>query len=173
MMSSVTDIVNMISYVLVAFVAISLIVSSIMIGVITYISVMERRKEIGILRAIGASKRNISEVFNAETFIIGLCAGLLGIILTAVSYTHLDVYKRQTLGAAMVFLMRGTIDPRVEKLLLGFASGVMIAASVWSLLIPSINMTAQAGKIAWVPAVVGFLLDVYKRQHLSIPCLPT
>ena len=82
MMSSVTDIVNMISYVLVAFVAISLIVSSIMIGVITYISVMERRKEIGILRAIGASKRNISEVFNAETFIIGLCAGLLGIILT-------------------------------------------------------------------------------------------
>ena len=82
MMSSVTDIVNMISYVLVAFVAISLIVSSIMIGVITYISVMERRKEIGILRAIGASKRNISEVFNAETFIIGLCAGLLGVILT-------------------------------------------------------------------------------------------
>ena len=65
-----------------------------------------------------------------------------------------------TLGAAMVFLMRGTIDPRVEKLLLGFASGVMIAASVWSLLIPSINMTAQAGKIAWVPAVVGFLLGI-------------
>ena len=65
-----------------------------------------------------------------------------------------------TLGAAMVFLMRGTIDPRVEKLLLGFASGVMIAASVWSLLIPSINMAAQTGKIAWVPAVVGFLLGI-------------
>lgn len=64
------------------------------------------------------------------------------------------------LGAAMVFLMRGTINPRVEKLLLGFASGVMIAASVWSLLIPSINMAAQAGKIAWVPAVVGFLLGI-------------
>ena len=65
-----------------------------------------------------------------------------------------------TLGAAMVFLMRGTIDPRVEKLLLGFASGVMIAASVWSLLIPSINMAAQAGKVAWVPAVAGFLLGI-------------
>lgn len=79
LMSSVTDIVNVISYVLIAFVAISLVVSSIMIGVITYISVLERKKEIGILRAIGASKRNISQVFNAETFIIGLLSGLLGI----------------------------------------------------------------------------------------------
>ena len=79
LMSSVTDIVDTISYVLIAFVAISLIVSSIMIGVITYISVLERNKEIGILRAIGASKRNISQVFNAETFIIGLLAGLFGI----------------------------------------------------------------------------------------------
>lgn len=82
LMSSVTNIVDTISYVLVAFVAISLIVSSIMIGVITYISVLERKKEIGILRAIGASKRNISQVFNAETFIIGLCAGIIGIGLT-------------------------------------------------------------------------------------------
>lgn len=82
MMSSVTDIVDVVSYVLIAFVAISLVVSSIMIGVITYISVLERRKEIGILRAMGASKRNISQVFNAETFIIGLCAGLMGIGLT-------------------------------------------------------------------------------------------
>lgn len=82
LMSSVTDIVDIISYVLIAFVAISLIVSSIMIGVITYISVLERKKEIGILRAIGASKRNISQVFNAETFIIGLCAGLIGIGIT-------------------------------------------------------------------------------------------
>lgn len=79
LMSSVTEIINIISYVLIAFVAISLVVSSIMIGVITYISVLERRKEIGILRAIGASKRNVSQVFNAETFIIGACAGLLGI----------------------------------------------------------------------------------------------
>ncbi|CVH74337.1 Macrolide export ATP-binding/permease protein MacB [Clostridiales bacterium CHKCI006] len=84
LMSSVTDIVNVISYVLVAFVAISLIVSSIMIGVITYISVLERKKEIGILRAIGASKRNISQVFNAETFIIGLLAGAIGIGITCI-----------------------------------------------------------------------------------------
>ena len=76
------EIVDTISYVLIAFVAISLVVSSIMIGVITYISVLERKKEIGILRAIGASKRNVSQVFNAETFIIGLCAGLIGIGLT-------------------------------------------------------------------------------------------
>ncbi|MCD7868592.1 MAG: ABC transporter ATP-binding protein/permease [Clostridiales bacterium] len=79
LMSSVTEIINLISYVLIAFVAISLVVSSIMIGVITYISVLERKKEIGILRAIGASKGNISQVFNAETGIIGLFAGLLGI----------------------------------------------------------------------------------------------
>ena len=82
LMSSVTDIVDIISYVLIAFVAISLVVSSIMIGVITYISVLERKKEIGILRAIGASKGNVSQVFNAETFIIGFCAGLIGIGLT-------------------------------------------------------------------------------------------
>mgnify|MGYP002435238861 CR=1 FL=1 len=79
LMTSVTRIINMISNMLVAFVSISLVVSSIMIGVITYISVLERRKEIGILRAIGASKRNISEVFNAETFIIGLCSGVIGV----------------------------------------------------------------------------------------------
>ncbi len=82
MMSSVRTIVDSVSYVLIAFVAVSLIVSSIMIGIITYISVMERTKEIGVLRAIGASKRNISQVFNAETFIIGLCSGLLGVGIT-------------------------------------------------------------------------------------------
>ena len=79
LMSSVTTIINIISYVLMAFVAVSLIVSSIMIGIITYISVLERTKEIGILRAIGASKKNISRVFNAETFIIGLLAGVIGV----------------------------------------------------------------------------------------------
>lgn len=83
LMASVTTIVDMISYVLVAFVSISLVVSSIMIGVITYISVLERRKEIGILRAIGASKKDISHVFNAETIIEGLIAGLLGVGITA------------------------------------------------------------------------------------------
>ena len=82
LLSSVTTIINVISYVLIAFVAVSLVVSSIMIGIITYISVLERTKEIGILRAIGASKSNISLVFNAETFIIGLCSGAIGVIVT-------------------------------------------------------------------------------------------
>ena len=82
MMSSVTSIINAITYVLVAFVAISLIVSSIMIGVITLISVQERTKEIGILRAIGASKKNVSSMFNAETVIIGFTSGLLGVVIT-------------------------------------------------------------------------------------------
>ena len=99
LMKSVTTIVNMISYVLVAFVAISLVVSSIMIGVITYISVLERKKEIGILRSIGASKRDIGRVFNAETVIVGLVAGIIGIGLTALAcipanaivYTLFDV----------------------------------------------------------------------------------
>ena len=81
-MSSVTTIIDVISYVLIAFVAISLIVSSIMIGIITYISVLERTKEIGILRAIGASKKDISRVFNAETIIVGFGAGLIGIVIT-------------------------------------------------------------------------------------------
>ena len=84
MMSSVSTIVNVISSVLIAFVAISLVVSSIMIAIITYISVMERTKEIGILRAIGASKKDISRVFNAETLIEGLCAGILGIVVTLI-----------------------------------------------------------------------------------------
>ena len=84
LMTSVTEIINMISNMLVAFVSISLVVSSIMIGVITYISVLERRKEIGILRAIGASKHNVSQVFNAETFIIGLCSGVMGVVLCLV-----------------------------------------------------------------------------------------
>ena len=82
LMSSVTTIINAISYVLIAFVSISLVVSSIMIGIITYISVLERTKEIGILRAMGASKKDISRVFNAETLIIGLAAGVIGIVFT-------------------------------------------------------------------------------------------
>lgn len=82
MMSSVRTIIDSVSYALIAFVAVSLVVSSIMIGIITYISVMERTKEIGVLRAIGASKHNITQVFNAETFIIGLCSGMIGIGVT-------------------------------------------------------------------------------------------
>ena len=82
MMSSISTIIDVISYVLIAFVSISLVVSSIMIGIITYISVLERTKEIGILRAVGASKRDISRVFNAETLIVGFAAGALGILVT-------------------------------------------------------------------------------------------
>ena len=82
MMSSITTIINAITYVLIAFVSISLIVSSIMIGVITLISVQERTKEIGILRAIGASKKNVSSMFNAETMLIGFSSGLLGVLVT-------------------------------------------------------------------------------------------
>ena len=120
LMASVTDIVNMISYVLVAFVAISLVVSSIMIGVITYISVLERKKEIGILRSIGASKGDISRVFNAETIIVGFTAGVIGIGLTmlacipanAIVYSLFDVANVASLpwqaavilGAISVFL---------------------------------------------------------------------
>ena len=84
MMNGVSTIINVISYVLMAFVSISLVVSSIMIGIITYISVLERTKEIGILRSIGASKRDISRVFNAETFIVGLFAGIMGIVVTVI-----------------------------------------------------------------------------------------
>ena len=82
MMSSITTIINAITYVLIAFVAVSLIVSSIMIGVITLISVQERTKEIGILRSIGASKKNVSSMFTAETVLIGFAAGALGVFIT-------------------------------------------------------------------------------------------
>ncbi len=115
MMSSVTSIVNMISYVLIAFVAISLVVSSNMIGVITYISVLERRKEIGILRAIGASKGNVGAVFSAETFIIGLLAGVIGIAITIIAIFptnyiihtvsgNADVNAALPIGAAFVLI---------------------------------------------------------------------
>ena len=95
LMGSVKKIVNSVSYVLIAFVSISLIVSSIMIGIITYISVIERTKEIGILRAIGASKRNISSIFNAETFIIGLLSGCfgIGITLTLIPIINAVIHK--------------------------------------------------------------------------------
>ena len=98
--SSITTIIDGISYVLVAFVAISLIVSCIMIGIITHISVMERTKEIGILRALGASKRNISQVFNAETFIIGCCAGLLGIGISLIALIPINSIIQNVTGIA-------------------------------------------------------------------------
>ena len=98
LMSSVKTIVDAVSYVLIAFVSISLVVSSIMIGIITYISVYERTKEIGILRAIGASKRNISSIFNAETFIVGLLAGLLGIIISYLIIPIINVAMHAVTG---------------------------------------------------------------------------
>ncbi|MDY3286487.1 MAG: ABC transporter ATP-binding protein/permease [Eubacteriales bacterium] len=97
MTSSLTSIVNVISYVLIAFVAVSLVVSCIMIGIITHISVLERTKEIGTLRALGASKRNISQVFNAETIIIGLCAGLLGVCVSAALTVPINALIRNLL----------------------------------------------------------------------------
>ncbi|MCI8309882.1 MAG: ABC transporter ATP-binding protein/permease [Clostridia bacterium] len=98
LMNSVTKIVNVISYVLIAFVAISLVVSSIMIGIITYISVLERTKEIGILRSIGASKKDISRVFNAETFIIGLTSGAIGIIVTILLNIPINIVIKHITG---------------------------------------------------------------------------
>ncbi len=98
LMSSITSIINVISYVLIAFVAISLVVSSIMIGIITYISVLERTKEIGILRAIGASKRDVSRVFNAETFIIGFAAGAIGIGMTLLLNIPINIIVHDLTG---------------------------------------------------------------------------
>ncbi len=102
MMSSVTTIVNIISYVLMAFVSISLIVSSIMIGIITYISVLERTKEIGILRSIGASKKDISRVFNAETFIIGLISGIIGILITLLLLIPINIILANIIGVTNI-----------------------------------------------------------------------
>lgn len=102
MLSGVQQVINMISYVLMGFVSVSLIVSSIMIGIITYISVLERIKEIGILRAMGASKRDIRNVFNAETFIIGLCSGLIGIGLTLILNIPISALVEQATGVANI-----------------------------------------------------------------------
>ena len=98
MMSSITTIINAITYVLIAFVAVSLIVSSIMIGVITLISVQERTKEIGILRAIGASKRNVSTMFNAETVIIGFTSGALGVLITYLLCIPINIILHELTG---------------------------------------------------------------------------
>ena len=100
MMSSITTIINAITYVLIAFVAISLVVSSIMIGVITLISVQERTKEIGILRAIGASKKNVSSMFNAETMIVGFASGLLGVVVTYLLCIPINIILHALTGIA-------------------------------------------------------------------------
>ena len=142
MMSSVTTIINTISYVLIAFVAISLIVSSIMIGVITYISVLERKKEIGILRAIGASKGNISQVFNAETFIIGLCAGLIGIGLTLLMLIP---------GNMLIHALAG--NNQVSAILPAAPAIVLILLSVVLTLLGGLIPSRKAAKSDPVPAL--------------------
>ncbi|MBP5167146.1 MAG: ABC transporter permease [Oscillospiraceae bacterium] len=119
LMSSVTTILKAISYVLVAFVSISLVVSSIMIGIITYISVLERTKEIGILRSIGASKRDIARVFNAETLIVGLCAGVIGIIATVLLNIPISLLVRRLTGI-----------PYLTSLLPAFSGAVLVVISM-------------------------------------------
>ncbi len=126
-MSSVTTIVNTISYVLIAFVSISLVVSSIMIAIITYISVLERIKEIGILRAIGASKKDVTRVFKAETFIEGFIAGLLGVVIT--------------------ILLNIPINSIIGKLTDADVKSVLPIAGAISLIIISIILTVIAGLI--------------------------
>ena len=118
LMSSITSIINVISYVLIAFVAISLVVSSIMIGIITYISVLERTKEIGILRAIGASKRDISRVFNAETFIIGLTAGVIGIVITLLLNIPINIIVHDLTG---IHALNSTLPPVGGAVLVGIS----------------------------------------------------
>ena len=131
LMESVTDIVNMISYVLIAFVAISLIVSSIMIGVITYISVLERKKEIGILRSIGASKGDISRVFNAETIIEGLIAGLLGVGVTALGCipANIIVYNNFDVPNVAILPVDAAIILVVISVFLTFIAGLIPSRS--------------------------------------------
>lgn len=135
LMSSVTDIINVISYVLIAFVAISLVVSSIMIGVITYISVLERKKEIGILRAIGASKRNVSQVFNAETFIIGLLAGVLGIVITLLLLIP---------GNMIIHQIAGSVDVSASLPIMGGV--ILVVLSVILTLIGGLIPSQKAAK---------------------------
>jgi len=127
MMSSVTTIINAISYILIAFVSISLIVSSIMIGIITYISVLERTKEIGILRAIGASKRDISRVFNAETLIVGFTAGALGIGVTLLLLIPINaIIKALTdIGGLAVLPYQGAVVLVIISMLLTFIAGLI------------------------------------------------
>ena len=128
LMSSVTTIINAISYVLIAFVAISLVVSSIMIGIITYISVLERTKEIGILRAIGASKRDISRVFNAETLIEGFCSGAIGIGITLLLIIPINLVVHHLTGIESlnaILPVAGGAALVVISMLLTFIAGLI------------------------------------------------
>ena len=129
MMSGITTIIDVISYVLMAFVSISLVVSSIMIGIITYISVLERTKEIGILRAIGASKKDISRVFNAETFIEGLTAGVMGILITLLLTLPINIIikKLANISNIAVLPVKGAIILVIISVVLTIVAGLIPA----------------------------------------------
>ena len=128
LMSSVTTIVDAISYVLIAFVAISLVVSSIMIGIITYISVLERTKEIGILRAIGASKKDIGRVFNAETLFVGLVAGLIGIICSLGLIVIINIILNYFTGIAT---LKAVLEPVPALILIGISMVLTLVAGLF------------------------------------------
>ena len=127
-MSSVTTIIDAISYVLIAFVAISLIVSSIMIGIITYISVLERTKEIGILRSIGASKQDIARVFNAETLFVGLVAGLIGIVCSLGLIVIINIILYYFTGIAN---LQAQLDPLPAVILVGISMALTFVAGLF------------------------------------------
>jgi putative ABC transport system permease protein len=126
LMSSVTTIINAISYVLIAFVAISLVVSSIMIGIITYISVLERTKEIGILRSIGASRKDISRVFNAETLIIGFTAGAIGIGVTLLLVLLVNIILQRVTGIVGIAML----PPAGAVILVLISMGLTLIAGI-------------------------------------------
>ena len=134
-MSSITIIINAIKYVLIAFVSISLVVSSIMIGVITLISVQERTKEIGVLRAIGASKKDVSSMFNAETIIIGLASGLLGVTVTYLLCIPINVILNALTGI-----------PNLKAVLPIGAAAILVLISVVLTLISGIIPSKSAAK---------------------------
>ncbi|MBR4692798.1 MAG: ABC transporter ATP-binding protein/permease [Oscillospiraceae bacterium] len=135
LMSSVTAIINAISYVLVAFVSISLIVSSIMIGIITYISVLERIREIGILRAIGASKKDVARVFNAETAIVGFCAGAIGILVTVLLNIPISLIVQKLTG---IPYLRSSLPP--------VAGAILVAISICLTLISGLIPSGMAAR---------------------------
>ena len=144
LMSSVTSIVDVVSYVLIAFVAISLIVSSIMIGIITYISVLERTKEIGILRAIGASKKDISRVFNAETIIEGTISGILGIVVTLILNIPINIIIKHLVGISNISKLPvvGAIVLVIISIVLTFIAG-LIPSSIASKKDPVISLRSE------------------------------
>ena len=128
-MSSISTIISAITYVLIAFVAVSLVVSSIMIGIITYISVIERTKEIGVLRSVGASKKDVKRVFTAESFLIGLSSGLLGVIVAGVLTIPINIVLSSVAGISGVAMLPivGAVILVAISVLLTFIAGLIPA----------------------------------------------